>query len=228
MHSTRIVWLIATATCAVLLAFLGPGPAAALGHHPDDAVWPLSPRPEVVADFDPPARDWNAGHRGVDLAGTPGQGVRAAKQGRVTYAGLLAGRGIVVISHGDTRTTYQPVQASVRVGAMVTTGQRVGVLRAAGSHCWPRTCLHWGLIRGETYLDPLTLVGAGPVRLLPLFPNLATFGLLALGLPAPALPAFRPTMDLPGPRRNVLGIVPAITWSRPAGELVGRHDAVDR
>jgi hypothetical protein len=28
-------------------------------------------------------------------------------------------------------------------------------------------CLHWGLLRGATYLNPLTLVGAGPIRLLP-------------------------------------------------------------
>jgi hypothetical protein len=36
-------------------------------------------------------------------------------------------------------------------------------------HCFPATCLHWGLIVGETYVDPLTLVGGGPVRLLPLW-----------------------------------------------------------
>lgn len=35
------------------------------------------------------------------------------------------------------------------------------------SHCFPRACLHWGWLRGETYLDPLELVGAGPVRLVP-------------------------------------------------------------
>ena len=159
----------------ILLLLLGPlaGPAASAK---GDAVWPLLPRPEVVAGFDPPEQDWEAGHRGVDLLGTAGQPVRAARAGRVTYAGRLAGRGIVVISHGDTRTTYQPVKASVRVGAVVLTGQKVGVLESMGSHCWPRTCLHWGLLRGETYLDPLTLVGAGPVRLLPFYGVLAAFG----------------------------------------------------
>ena len=45
----------------------------------------------------------------------------------------------------------------------------IGRLLLAGSHCAPAACLHWGLIRGETYLDPLTLVGAvpQPVRLYP-------------------------------------------------------------
>ena len=44
----------------------------------------------------------------------------------------------------------------------------IGHLAAPGSHCPPRACLHWGWLRGETYLDPLRLVGAAPVRLLPL------------------------------------------------------------
>ena len=43
-----------------------------------------------------------------------------------------------------------------------------GLSKLPRSHCWPRTCLHWGWIRGDTYLDPLILVGAGPVRLMPL------------------------------------------------------------
>ena len=81
---------------------------------------------------------------------------------------MLAGRGVVVVDHGDTRTTYEPVTASVAVGTPVAAGDQVGTLERAGSHCFPRACLHWGWIEGETYLDPLRLVGAGPVRLLPL------------------------------------------------------------
>jgi len=29
-------------------------------------------------------------------------------------------------------------------------------------------CLHWGLLQGDVYLDPLALLGLGRVRLLPL------------------------------------------------------------
>lgn len=133
------------------------------------AAWPLHPRPEVVHGFDPPAETWDAGHRGVDLLGRPGQAVLAARGGIVTFAGSLAGRGVVVVKHGDTRTTYEPVKSSVHVGDPVVAGQRIGALQTFGSHCFPRSCLHWGLIEGETYLNPLTLVGAGPVRLLPLY-----------------------------------------------------------
>ena len=152
---------------APLLAALGLWMAPTPG--PDTAVWPLDPRPEVAEGFSPPAEEWGAGHRGVDLRGSPGQVVRAARDGTVTFAGMLAGRGVVVVDHGETRTTYEPVTASVAVGDQIRAGQHIGSLATFGSHCWPATCLHWGLIEGETYLNPLTLVDAGPVRLLPLY-----------------------------------------------------------
>lgn len=132
-------------------------------------VWPLRPEPEVVRPFDPPDSPYGAGHRGVDLLGRGGQPVLAALAGTVTYAGQLAGRGVVVVDHGTTRTTYEPVTATVAVGTPVAAGSEVGTLEVPGSHCFPRACLHWGWIEGETYLDPLRLVGAGPVRLLPLW-----------------------------------------------------------
>lgn len=94
--------------------------------------------------------------------------MRSALAGRVTFAGSLAGRGVVVVDHGSVRTTYEPVTARVRRGDPVGRGAMIGTLERLSSHCFPRACLHWGLRRGNTYLDPLTLVGAGPVRLLPL------------------------------------------------------------
>jgi murein DD-endopeptidase MepM/ murein hydrolase activator NlpD len=151
---------------AALLALSLALPAA----DPDPVgVWPLRPEPEVVAYFDPPAGPYGAGHRGVDLAGSPGQAVHAALAGTVTYAGMLAGRGVVVVDHGATRTTYEPVAATVRVGDRAPAGSVIGTLEIAGSHCFPQACLHWGWLAGETYLDPLRLVDAGPVRLLPLW-----------------------------------------------------------
>ncbi|MGA8247186.1 MAG: M23 family metallopeptidase [Nocardioides sp.] len=147
-------------------------PAGALGSPVDPVpvgVWPLQPRPQVVRAFDPPDTPWGTGHRGVDLAGTVGQAVGSALPGRVAFTGSVAGRGVVVVDHGATRTTYQPVSATVRVGATVLAGQQIGTLRLSGSHCLPRACLHWGWRRGEAYLDPLLLVGGGPIVLLPLW-----------------------------------------------------------
>jgi murein DD-endopeptidase MepM/ murein hydrolase activator NlpD len=135
---------------------------------PASGVWPLQPRPAVVHRFDPPEVRWGRGHRGVDLAGRVGQAVRAAVAGRVTFVGRIAGVGTVVVGHGATRTTYQPVDPTVARGDPVAAGQRIGSLAWLGTHCSPASCLHWGLLRGETYLDPLTLVDApSPVRLLP-------------------------------------------------------------
>ncbi len=129
--------------------------------------WPLSPRPPVAARFAPPETRWGAGHRGVDLVGHPVATVRSALPGTVRFAGRIAGRGVVVVGHGSTRTTYEPVLAIVQVGDRVAGGQPIGRLEVAGSHCFPAACLHWGWLRGETYLDPLGLVASQPVRLLP-------------------------------------------------------------
>ncbi|MDQ6739981.1 MAG: M23 family peptidase, partial [Actinomycetota bacterium] len=34
--------------------------------------WPVDPRPWLIRKFDPPAKPWLAGHRGIDLAATSG------------------------------------------------------------------------------------------------------------------------------------------------------------
>jgi murein DD-endopeptidase MepM/ murein hydrolase activator NlpD len=154
---------------AVLLGLLGCPRAAMAADADPVGVWPLQPEPEVVRGFAPPAVVWGSGHRGVDLLGSPGQAVHAALAGTVSFAGRLAGRGVVVVDHGATRTTYEPVTASVDRGATVGRGAEIGSLETAGSHCAPQTCLHWGWKRGEEYLDPLDLVGDGAVRLLPLW-----------------------------------------------------------
>lgn len=152
----------------VLLVCWRPLPSSAADPDPV-GVWPLVPEPSVVRGFDPPEDPWGAGHRGVDLLGSPGQAVRSALPGRVSWAGVLAGRGVVVVDHSRPARP-RPVDARVPVGTAVAAGDRIGRLGAVGSHCLPRSCLHWGWIEGaRTYLDPLRLVGAGPVRLLPLW-----------------------------------------------------------
>jgi murein DD-endopeptidase MepM/ murein hydrolase activator NlpD len=165
--------VIPSVLAGLLVLALGSLTAATDPAHADTTepvgVWPLRPEPSVVTGFDPPDDPWGSGHRGVDLAGRVGQQVLAALPGRVTFAGRLAGKGVVTVSHGDTRTTYEPVAASVAVGDRVAAGDPVGTLELVLGHCLPAACLHWGWLRGETYLDPLMLVGAGPVRLLPLW-----------------------------------------------------------
>ena len=131
--------------------------------------WPLDPEPEVARRFDPPDQPWLPGHRGVDLVGAVGQVVRSPTAGTVTYAGRLAGRGVVVVSHRDgLRSTFEPVTASQPVGTAVAQGDPVGSISAETGHCAPASCLHWGVLRGRTYLDPLAYVGRARIVLLPL------------------------------------------------------------
>lgn len=145
-----------------------PAPVAAQGVAESDWRWPLAGRPVVTRRFDPPAQRWLPGHRGVDLAGAPGAVVYAAGPGTVFFAGPVAGRGVVSLDHaGGLRTTYEPVTALVAAGDVVGAGDPIGVLDPGHDGCPAAACLHWGLRRGELYLDPLTLLGLGQVRLLP-------------------------------------------------------------
>lgn len=151
-----------------LAALLVPaGVAMAVPVLPDPSGAPVPGR--VVRGFDPPEFDWLPGHRGVDLETSAGDPVRAAADGRVTFAGMLAGRPVVTITHGDVRTTYEPVQPGVAAGQRVRMGQVIGWVVAGHPGCPVAACLHWGLKQGEEYLDPLTMLTAtrSDVRLLP-------------------------------------------------------------
>jgi murein DD-endopeptidase MepM/ murein hydrolase activator NlpD len=105
----------------------------------------------------------------VDLAAPEGAPVLAAGPGTISYAGTLFGQGIVVISHGSVRTSYEPVTPSVHVGDVVARGSPIGTLTAG--HCAGQACLHWGLLTGHRhgvrYYDPLVLLGLSHLRLEP-------------------------------------------------------------
>lgn len=147
------------ALCVLLLAAGGAAlPAAASG------TWPVAGA--VARGFDPPQVRWGAGHRGVDLTGWPDADVLAPAAGVVTFAGVVAGKPVVVVDHGTQRSTLEPVAGTVPVGRRVAAGEPVGRLVSGHEPCPARACLHWGLKRGDDYLDPLSLV-AEQVRLLP-------------------------------------------------------------
>ncbi len=156
---------LAATTMALVVLAGGDQPASAAD---PPWAWPLSPRPLVVTAFDPPADPWGSGHRGVDLQGRPGQAVLAVAPGTISFAGRIAGRGVVVVQHGEVRSTYEPVTPTVDVGDRVSAADRIATLTTAHSHCLPETCLHLGGKDGETYLDPMDFLGGGPVRLKPL------------------------------------------------------------
>jgi murein DD-endopeptidase MepM/ murein hydrolase activator NlpD len=149
-------------------AVVEPAPLVRPGAPAAAFRWPLSPAPEVLRRFAVGPQPWSPGHRGVDLAAGAGQHVLSAGAGTIAFAGLVAGRGVVTVAHaGGLRTTYEPVTSGIGVGRAVAAGDELGVL-AEGNHC-PVTCLHWGALRGDVYVDPLTLLRPPvPPILLPL------------------------------------------------------------
>ncbi|WP_432541271.1 murein hydrolase activator EnvC family protein [Kineococcus sp. SYSU DK002] len=166
---TGVVALAAAGVAAATVAAPAPAPPPA----PPPAAagtpswgWPVDP-PRVLRGFEDVGR-YEAGHRGVDLAADPGRAVVAVAAGTVSFAGPVAGRGVVVVLHPDgTRTTYEPLEAAVRPGEQVRAGEVLGALAAAPRHC-AVPCLHLGLRAGETYLDPLARLRAAAPVLLPL------------------------------------------------------------
>jgi murein DD-endopeptidase MepM/ murein hydrolase activator NlpD len=160
-------------TLLLLLAagLLIPATAVAEPAAPASTPWspPLAADPEVTRPFAAPPHPYAAGHRGVDLRGSPGAAVLAAGDGVVVFAGLVAGRPVVSIDHaGGLRTTYEPVDPSVGAGVRVSRGSPIGTLAPGHGGCPVEACLHWGLRRGESYLDPMTLLRPARIRLLPL------------------------------------------------------------
>ena len=155
-------YLLFIAVC--LCVFAIPAPAAAASGLPTPAGWPLPGSPSVERGFDPPTAVWGSGHRGVDLAATPGQTILAAARGTVAFVGSVAGKPVISIDHGGVRTTYEPVISTLHSGDHVALGQVIGVL-GTGGHC--QGCLHWGMREGKKYLDPLLLLGGagGQLRL---------------------------------------------------------------
>jgi murein DD-endopeptidase MepM/ murein hydrolase activator NlpD len=141
----------------------------------------VDPPSGVERRFDAPEQEWGAGHRGVDLTAPAGSRVLSPGPGVVTFAGQVARRGVVVVTHPDgLRSSLEPVAASVPVGAAVTAGTAIGVVEsgpAGGSggggggttpnHCAPSSCVHWGVRRGERYIDPLSLLDRPTIVLLP-------------------------------------------------------------
>lgn len=171
-RNSRRVHARSVLLCALLLVMLPTagvaGGAASWSQGPMFRI-PLPPPPAVLTAFRPPSHRYGAGHRGVDLAASAGDPITAAGAGTVIYAGRLVDRGVVSVEHASgLRTTYEPVTAVVRAGMSVGVGALLGTLEAGHGSCAPADCLHWGArLPDDVYLDPLSLLGPLPVRLLP-------------------------------------------------------------
>ncbi|MCB5293752.1 M23 family metallopeptidase [Arthrobacter sp. SO3] len=130
------------------------GPGAAAGSW----IWPLDPRPAVVRAFDPPAKPWQSGHRGVDLrAAYDGAPVASPAAGTVSFVGVVVDRPVITVEHGNgLRSSFEAVRSDLAAGAAVAAGDVLGWIQPG--HCGPVPCVHWGVRRGEAYLNPLAFV----------------------------------------------------------------------
>ncbi|GAA1950592.1 hypothetical protein GCM10009717_15950 [Agromyces allii] len=149
-------------TLAAAIAVQGGGAAAAdrllvLA----DWTWPTSPPIRVLAPFRAPATPYAAGHRGVDLRASPGEPVAAPADGVVSFVGMVAGRPVVSIDHGDGLvSSLEPVEAIAAEGENVRAGDRLGSV-GSGGHCEDR-CVHLGVRLDGEYVSPMRYLGGVP------------------------------------------------------------------
>ncbi len=120
--------------------------------------WPLDPKPALLRAFDPPARPWLSGHRGVDLAaGSDSAAVLAPAAGTISFAGTVVDRPVLTVDHGNGyRSSFEPIVSSLRPGMAVAAGDVLG--RSLPGHCGGIPCVHWGVRLGDEYVNPLAFV----------------------------------------------------------------------
>lgn len=123
---------------------------------------PTGMAPKVAKDFQPPAKRWLSGHRGVDLTVRLNGEIRAPADGKVSHVGTVVDRATITIDHGNgLRSSFEPVDSDLKRGDRVRKGHVIGVL-ANGNHCMfaVRACVHWGVRLGDEYVNPLQFLGA--------------------------------------------------------------------
>jgi murein DD-endopeptidase MepM/ murein hydrolase activator NlpD len=133
--------------------------------------WPV--HGAVIRPFEPPANQFSAGHRGIDIAAPFGTPIRAPADGIVSFAGAVAGSLFISIDHAaGIRTSYSWVSdISVTKGQVVRAGEVIGKT-GQGHPGSDRTHLHFSVRLDGTYIDPMLLLGGGNLDdLIHLAPN---------------------------------------------------------
>ncbi|ACB65729.1 Peptidase M23 [Burkholderia ambifaria MC40-6] len=103
-------------------------------------------------------------HSGVDLAAPTGRAVHASERGVVTFIGTEPGGygKYVVIRHDGGYASYyahlSAFEPTLRTGARVVRGQRVGAVGSTGTATGPH--LHFEVRRHARLVDPIELVQA--------------------------------------------------------------------
>jgi Peptidase family M23 len=162
----------------------------------------------VVDPFRPPANPYGAGNRGLEYATAAGTEVRAAADGTVSFAGLVAGSSWITIAHADgVRTAYGPLlSVSVTRGESVARGDVVGT---SGER------LMFTARLGDTYLDPAALLASGPSRV-----HLIPDGQPASAASSPSLLSLTASR-FAGVTGDAGWLAGAMAWARGAAGAIG-------
>ena len=157
----------------VLLGLFGAPPATPVMATAGPGEWVKPVDGAVVEEFAAPPAPWAAGHRGIDLAASPGEQIRAPHRGMVSFSGQVVDRHVLSIDHGSGYlSSFEPVDTELTPGDEVTAGQPIaelGTYDDGAAHCSDQPCLHWGVRLHGEYINPLLLTGRlEPSILLPL------------------------------------------------------------
>ena len=108
-------------------------------------TWPCPSSGRITSGFggrSSPTEGASSNHKGIDIAGSRGQAIKAADGGTVTYAGWMGGYGYLVeINHGNGYVTRYGHNSSltVSVGDHVYKGQQIARVgstgNSTGNHC---------------------------------------------------------------------------------------------
>ena len=105
--------------------------------------WPTSGRlTSTFGGRKSPGGIGSTNHKGIDIAGSRGQAIKASDGGTVTYAGWMSGYGyLVIINHGNGYQTYYGHNSKLLVspGTKVYKGQQIAKMgstgNSTGNHC---------------------------------------------------------------------------------------------
>ena len=145
---------------AVSVVFMSLGPPATA--FPPDAAgeqqWSPPVEGPVVRGYEPPKRPFGPQHLGLDFSAPPGTPVRAAADGLVAFAGLVARSRSVAVEHpGGRRTTYAYLRrVTVRPGTPVRRGDVLGFSGGTGPGHGPDV-VHFGYRVNGRPEDPAPL-----------------------------------------------------------------------
>ena len=98
-------------------------------------IWPL--RGPVTSEY---GSRWGRMHEGIDISGSTGTPIRAAKAGEVIFVGAQGGYGnMTLVDHGGGLVTAYPHQSrfGTSEGAQVAQGQVIGYVGCTGSCSGP-------------------------------------------------------------------------------------------